>query len=554
MPAIYEIFPHFFFNFDVIQRAQMYKQRGFYGVKKVDGAYNLVIPANYSSYDVYSYEDQKLSYFTEDIGLNAYYYYFNLDYPFWMNGEEYGLNKDRRGEYFFFFHQQLMARYYLERLSNEMRPVKDFTWWTPIQSYYPNIRTYNGYPFMSRDPGHVVYQEFNHFDVDFIYSYENRLLEAIDSGLFLLQNGTYYNFSYPGGLEYLGNMVQGNPDSLNAKYYNYMTQVFKTFGRYFGKYQPYQSTVYPSVLSQPETTLRDPAYWSFMKRFLMFYYKFMHNMRPYTRNEINFDGVDIESVEMDKLITYFDYFDADITNAVDVEYQGSEPNSEFRNFGRMSSYRGEDFVIKARQLRLNHLPFRVNMKVHSKSAAPAVVRIFLGAKFNEAGHVLGIHENRYTFYLLDMFKYDLKTGINEITRESREFFFQAKDRTTYYDLYKYVMMATAGQKQYPMDNTEFHSGFPQRLLLPKGKKGGQVFKLFVHVSPYFAPKVQQFTTFDPIVSAGIGSGSRYIDSLPLGYPFDRHIDEFAWYTPNMHYQDVTIFHKTESEINSPAYQ
>lgn len=36
----------------------------------------------------------------------------------------------------------------------------------------------------------------------------------------------------------------------------------------------------------------------------------------------------------------------------------------------------------------------------------------------------------------------------------------------------------------------------------------------------------------------------------MGYPFDRRIDESNWMTPNMHYVDVNIFHKTETDINN----
>lgn len=552
MPAIYEIFPHYFFSFDVIQRAQMMKQQGFRGVKKVDGMYNLVIQANYSGQTVYSYPDQHVSYFTEDIGLNAYYYYFHIDYPFWMGGHEYGLNKDRRGEYYLFFHQQLLARYYMERLSHDMAPIKEFTWWTPISAFYPNIQTYYGYPFLSREHNHLVYQEGNKFTVDFINAYEQRLLHAIDSGLFLMSNGSYYNFSYPGGVEYLGNALHGNPDSLNAKYYNYMYWVYKTFGQYFGKGHHFQGTVYPSALAHQETTLRDPAYWMFMKRVFMFYAKFMHHMHPYTSHEITYEGVHIDSVEVDKLITYFDYFDADISNAVDIEYPHdfAEHMTDFRRFGRVSHYHGEDYIIKARQWRLNHVPFKVNINVASNVASPSVVRIYLGPKYDESGHKLSLNENRYNFFLLDMFKYDLTTGNNVITRESRNFFNQVKDRTTYYELYKYVMLATAGQKPYQMDNFEAHNGYPNRLLLPKGKKGGMQYQLFVHISPYYSPHVPQYSTFDPVITTGIGSGSRFVDTLPFYYPLDRHIDEYHWYTPNMYYHDVTIFHKTESEINS----
>ncbi|MGD7284142.1 hypothetical protein ACQCRI_26190, partial [Ralstonia pseudosolanacearum] len=95
LPAPYEIYPYYFFNSETIQRAHSYKMNGFYDVKKVDGVYSVYIPSNYTGqYGRYN-EDQTISYFTEDIGLNAYYYYFHADYPFWMGGQEYNLYKDR---------------------------------------------------------------------------------------------------------------------------------------------------------------------------------------------------------------------------------------------------------------------------------------------------------------------------------------------------------------------------------------------------------------------------------------------------------------------------
>lgn len=572
MPAIYEIFPHHFFNFDVIQRAQLYKQQGFPGVKKVDDVYTLVLHANYTSQDLYSYDEQKLSYYTEDVGLNSYFFYQHVDYPFWLGGKEFGLYKDRRGEYFFWVQQQMLARYLLERYSHDMPRIKDFTWWTPLQPYYPNMRTYYGYPFMSRDEGHIIHQENVHYEVDYIYAYEHRLLDAIDSGRFKLPNGSYVECSQGNGIDYLGNLVEGNPDSYNQRYYDYFSQVYKVFGRYYEKTHQYQGTVNPSVFSHPELQARDPAYWSFIRRYLLFYfYRYTGHMSPYTEKDIGFDGVQIESVNVDKLITYFDHFDADISNAVDVEYpiQGSNnnnddgfinldipigSNSQPQSFGRVSQYHGEDFVIKARQQRLNHIPFKVSVKVKSKVATPAVVRFFLGIKHDEVGHVLNLNENRHTFFMLDAFKYDLVEGTNSIIRQSREFFNQVKDRTSYYELYKWMMMVDAGTKQWQMDNSEAHSGFPNRLLLPRGKEGGQVFRLFVHVSPYVPPQVPQYSTFDATISTGIGSGSRYIDNMPLLYPLDRLIDELHWYTPNMHYEDVTIYHKTENEINSSEHQ
>lgn len=118
LPAPYEIYPYNFFSAETIQRAQNYKMNGFYDIKKSDGQYNFYIQSNYTGQYVRYNDEQSISYFTEDIGLNSYYYYFHADYPFWMGGKEFNLYKDRRGEFFLFEHQQLLARYYLERLSN----------------------------------------------------------------------------------------------------------------------------------------------------------------------------------------------------------------------------------------------------------------------------------------------------------------------------------------------------------------------------------------------------------------------------------------------------
>ncbi|XP_031620301.1 larval serum protein 2-like [Contarinia nasturtii] len=545
LPAIYEIFPHYFFSFDVIQRAQLMKQQGFAGVNKIDNnVYNYVIAANYSNSYVHSYDSQEVSYFTEDIGLNAYYYYFNIDFPFWMGSSEYNLYKERRGEYIIFFYQQLLARYYLERLSNDLGTINEFSFYDEVTGYYPNLRTYYGYPFKSREDGYVGYRQGNFFNIDFINAYEQHLLEAIDSGRFLLSNGTYYDFTYPGGIEHLGNALQGNPDSLNYKYYGYMCMAYKTFGNYLGIGQYFQGTVYPSVLAQPETTLRDPAYWMFMKKVFSFYDKYVTNAGPYAVKEIAYDGVKIESVNVDKLTTYFDKFDADISNAVDVQPLTEDIKSELITFGRVHHYNGVDYVIKARQSRLNHLPFQVKINVVSTVATPSVVRIYLGPKYDEYGHMINVNENRYNYFLLDMFKYDMTTGNNVITRESVNFFHQVKDRTTYYELYQSLMTTVVGQTQ--SENVEAHNGFPSRLLLPKGKKGGQVYQLFVHISPYHAPQTPPTNDYGTFAY-----GFNYVDNLPLYYPLDRPIDEYYWYTPNMYYQDVTIYHKTESEANSP---
>ncbi|XP_077301312.1 arylphorin-like [Arctopsyche grandis] len=89
LPAAYEIYPFYFVSSDVLAKANYIKQQGyvqdpklaeFYGIQFEDNTYTFY--DNYTQgYDFYD-QERKVSYFTNDIGLNSYYFYFHADYPF----------------------------------------------------------------------------------------------------------------------------------------------------------------------------------------------------------------------------------------------------------------------------------------------------------------------------------------------------------------------------------------------------------------------------------------------------------------------------------------
>lgn len=519
-------------------------------MKKVEDVYTVVIPSNYTGSYVHTNPEQKVSYFTEDIGLNAYYYYFHMDYPFWMEGENFKLNKDRRGELFLHEHTQLLARYYLERLSNDLGVIPEFTWNKPIPTgYYPNLRYYNGAPFPARDNYHYFDSEESHDEILMVKDYERRIRDAVDLGFAVLPDGTHIDLTKPESIEILGNLIQSNSDSVNVRYYGQMIHYAKELlGASVEHFDDFK--MIPGVLEQYETSMRDPMFYQYYKKILAYYWKWTEHLPHYKPEEYTFKGVKIESVEVDKLITYFDKFDSDITNSVDVEvFDDKSKMTDLKKFGKIAHYQGEDFVIKARQSRLNHLPFTVKMNIVSEKTTKAIVKLYIGPKYDQYGNLYGINENRQNFYELDHWFVELTAGANAITHQSTDFSYFVKDRTTYFELYKMVMQAFKGEYKFPLDMTEAHCGFPSRLMLPKGKKGGMPFQFFFIVSEYHAPAVPLFTGYDSSVSCGVGSGARYLDSLPFGFPFDRMIDEKYWFTPNMYYYDVTIFHKKEVDVN-----
>lgn len=76
---------------------------------------------------------------------------FRNQFPFFLNGEEFGFNKHYRGEEYLYGHKQILSRYYLERLSNDLGQVENFDWARPFfTGFWPSLSYPNGLQFPSR--------------------------------------------------------------------------------------------------------------------------------------------------------------------------------------------------------------------------------------------------------------------------------------------------------------------------------------------------------------------------------------------------------------------
>lgn len=552
LPAPYEFNPNLFFPSKVIEQAQRYKMQGFHGHKKVNDRLTAYVKADYTSSLVHLNEDQRIAYLTEDVGFNAQYYHYFLDYPTWMGGDEFGLNRDRRGEFYIHLIDQYVKRYNLERRSNGLGEIPRFSWYGPIKSgYYSNLRYYNGDLLPNRDNNYLMNVERNYNLITRVKRFEQRLYDVVDKEYFNLPNGERVSTRTQEFVDIYGNMLQNNADNVFRNYYgNILNDGKRIIG---GAINSVNKNYYvPSVNEQYETVARDPVNYQFMNYIMDKVRYFKSRLPPYTRDELHFRGVNITSVEMEPLYTFFDVYDSDITNAVDVEVYNEKRHNpaDFQKFGQISNYQGEDLAIFARQKRLNHKAFSFTLRVWSEVKRSAVVLVYMGLKTDVHGHVLNINEKRQNMYELDKFYVDLNAGENKIVRNSNDYSWYVKDTTTIQEVYKQIMLAIKGEQKFPLDMTEAHCGIPRRLMLPKGRVGGEPYQFFYMVVPFKQPKVKQFTGYDSVVSCGVGSGARYLDTLPLGFPFDRTIDDRHFYSSNMVFYDTLIYHKKETEVNA----
>lgn len=250
------------------------------------------------------------------------------------------------------------------------------------------------------------------------------------------------------------------------------------------------------------------------------------------------------------MYTYFDKVEIDITNAIEFN-----PDSyESYTTARQAKY---DVIIKYRPYRLNHKDFNVRINVNSKMQTKAVVKIFYGPKYNVIDdRFIDINELRKNLFELDQFNVDLISGENIIVRHSNEFRRYYKQFTSFYELYKTIMSSTSSSENlnYAINmNTQFMKR-PYHLMLPKGTANGMPIQFYVLVLPYYPAKLEQHSLYDYTKTNGVGSGSRFTDALPLGYPFNRKIDPTVMFVDNIYVYDTEIYHlKNVSVINSPQY-
>lgn len=115
-------------------------------------------------------------------------------------------------------------------------------------------------------------------------------------------------------------------------------------------------------------------------------------MKAYKQEEIVFPELKIDSVVVDKLQTYFDQYDTLISTGMAVESQKE----------------AESTYVKVRQPRLNHKPFKFHITVKADKPTKAVMRIFLGPKFDMHHKLYDFRDSYKYFYEIDQWIFDCK--------------------------------------------------------------------------------------------------------------------------------------------------
>lgn len=283
----------------------------------------------------------------------------------------------------------------------------------------------------------------------------------------------------------------------------------------------------PSALDFYQTSLRDPAFYQLYNKIFDYMAQYKEYLAPYTQEDLHFVGVKINDVKLDKLVTYFDLYDFDALNMV-IKNNDKEFTQDF----------------KIRQPRLNHKAFTVTIDVKSDVPTDAAFKIWIGPKYDSNGYPITIEKNWQNFFELDWFTHKLIPGMNKIERSSNDFFWFKEDSLPISDIQHLL-----DEGKLPVDMAEDYDSMPERLMLPKGTKGGMPYQIFVYVYKHNSVTKEVTDKYEYL--------SMMMDGKSFGFPFDRPAHSNYFKQPNMFFEDVMVYHEGEEhtyKFANPSYK
>ncbi|XP_011308418.1 arylphorin subunit alpha [Fopius arisanus] len=526
LPPMYEVYPDLFFDNTVLNEARRIKMmtgtKPTMGMESMD--YHVIDHTNMTQMMTMCNmnEDCELAYFTHDVRLNNYYYNIRTLFPFWLPMKDMIMPEHMmRGQFYYYIHQQLLARYNMERMSVGLKEMEDLNINKMIvPGFYSNLVYSNGVAVPNRHFWTNV-PMYKYKYVKEIMNIEQRIFDAIDSGMIMDKNGKYINIYTHGGLEMLGDLIEGNTNSCNTRYYGAIEILYRNLlgANYDCKHK---NCMIPSVLQTYTAALRDPMFYRMCKIITGFFLRYKCNLPAYTRSELDFAGVIVEDVKVEKMMTYMDKCEYSINNALTVD----------------SMKEGMKWNLKAKKMCLMSKPFTYKMLVKSDKNTKSMVRIFLGPAMNmcKNNDYMCLYKYWYDFVMLDKFTVELTPGMNTITRLSTDCMHCSKNLHTGASMMTKLNKALEGTEPFTMKDK--YTGFPTNLYLPRGRVGGMAFKLFVVLTPI---DESHFHVIDMPMF-----GKLVMDGKPLGFPLDRPMMPWFMDLKNMYMKDVNIYHVNDN--------
>ncbi|XP_076671843.1 phenoloxidase 1-like [Andrena cerasifolii] len=467
------------------------------------------IPQDYTASDLD--EEHRVAYWREDIGINLHHWHWHLVYPF--EGDINIVNKDRRGELFYYMHEQIMARYNCERLCNRLgRAKRLINWREPMaEGYFPKLDSIvAGRTWPARQSGAIL-QDINRpgdqldFDIQDLERWRDRIYEAINTGSVINTQGERIPLTEKNGIDVLGNILESSILSPNSNVYGDL----HNFGHVAISYCHDPDHRYLErfgIMGDTATDMRDPMFYRWHAFVDDVFQKYKNTLPQYNLQQLDFPGIEMEDIRVTTnnqrgvLNTFWTKSVVDLSRGLDFTPRGP---------------------VLARFTHLNHAEYTYTIVVNNRNNAPqrGTVRIFIAPKQDERGLPVTFRQQKNLMIEMDKFSVLLQAGKNTIERKSTESSVTIPFERTFRNLDENRPIGGDALDQFNFCGC----GWPQHMLVPKGNKEGFPMDLFIMISDYNGDVVQQDESpgcKDASSYCGLRD-RKYPDARSMGYPFDR---------------------------------
>ncbi|KYQ50113.1 Phenoloxidase subunit A3 [Trachymyrmex zeteki] len=506
IPPLSEIFPDKYIDSGIFARA-----REEANVVPAGSREPIEIPRDYTASDLD--EEHRVAYWREDIGINLHHWHWHLVYP--AEADIKIVKKDRRGELFYYMHHQIQSRYNAERLSNRLGRVKRFLNWRESipEGYFPKLvaGSLNIWP---ARPASAVLKDINrpvdqlYFDIQDLERWRDRIYEAIHTGVYISPCGERKPLTEFDGIDMLGNIIEASILSPNQNIYGDLHNLCHM--AISCCHDPDHRYLEPfSIMGSSATAMRDPIFYRLHGFIDHVFLEHKNTLPEYDLQQLSFPGVIITDI------------------AVQTPNQPANQISTFWTKSDVDLSRGLDFTprgpVLARFTHLNHTDFTYRIVADNRNNAPrrGTVRIFIAPKQDERGLPFVFRDQKELMIEMDKFTVLLKPGTNIIERKSTESSVTIPFESTFRNLD--VNKPIGGDN---LEQSNFCGcGWPQYMLVPKGKEEGFRMDLFIMISDYTGDAVEQDEPTgckDAASFCGLRD-RKYPDARPMGFPFDRRV-------------------------------
>lgn len=161
----------------------------------------------------------------------------------------------------------------------------------------------------------------------------------------------------------------------------------------------------PSVLELSQVAVQDPAFYQLYHKVIQLFRHYQNSLPAYQYNDIVLPGVTIQNVQISPLVTFFNDYYVDLDSAVQQPVNQQHQQQQAQQ--TLQQQQQQQQHIKAQVKRLDHKPYEYVITVQSEQNVPgAVVRVYLGPKYDYQGKPISISQHRHQFVELDQFVTD----------------------------------------------------------------------------------------------------------------------------------------------------